>query len=87
MKNEPFKMRVNLPLWNYTDIIENYYYKLPSKYNGEMKHELGIFRKYMRLKYLSEEGNSTADQRAKRELYHQLGGKKYSQKKNKIIPK
>ena len=85
MKNEPFKMRVNLPLWNYTDIIENYYYKLPSKYNGEMKHELGIFRKYMRLKYLSEEGNTTADQRAKRELYHQLGGKKYSQKKNIYI--
>lgn len=85
LKNEPFMIKKNLPNWNYTDIIKNYYEKLPEKYHGEMSHELWGFRKYMRLKYLSEEGNNPFDQKAKMELYHVLGGKKYSQLKNIYI--
>ena len=81
-KNEPFKMRRNLPHWNYTDIIENYFGKLPHKYKGEVNHELRLFRGYMKLKTISEDGNTLADQMAKQELYHRLGGKVYSRLKN-----
>ena len=49
---------------NYTDFITNYFDKLPLKYNGEKNHELGIFRKYLKLKALSVNKNSTEDQKA-----------------------
>ena len=84
-KNEPFKIRRNLPHWNYTDIIENYFGKLPHKYKGEVNHELRLFRGYMKLKTISEDANTLADQMAKQELYHRLGGKVYSRLKNIII--
>ena len=70
---------------NYTDIITNYFDKLPKKYQGEKNHELWIFRKYMRLKTLSGNKSSVQDQKAKMELYHSLGGKKYSRRKNIYI--
>ena len=75
----------NLNLWNYSDVLLNYFSKLPKKYQGEINHELWLYRKYMRLKNISKEGNSDSDQRAKMELYHNLGGKKYSQLKNIYI--
>jgi len=63
---------------NYTDFITNYFDKLPLKYNGEKNHELGIFRKYLKLKALSVKKNSTEDQKAIDKWYRSLGGKKYS---------
>ena len=70
---------------NYTDIINNYFNNLPLKYKGEKDHELWHFRKYMKLKTLSGNKSSTEDQKAIKELYHSLGGKKYSQIKNIYI--
>ena len=70
---------------NYTDIINNYFNNLPLKYNSAKAHELWLFRKYMKLKTLSGNKSSTEDQKAIKELYHSLGGKKYSQIKNIYI--
>ena len=44
IKNEPFKMRKKLPDYNFTDIIENYFMKLPKKFRGERDHELRLFK-------------------------------------------
>ena len=85
MKNEPFKMRKKLPDYNFTDIIENYFMKLPEKFHGERDHELRIFRGYMKKYTLSEDGNSIADQRAKMTLYKRLGGERFSKLKNIFI--
>ena len=84
-KNEPFKMRKKLPDYNFTDIIENYFMKLPEKFHGERDHELRIFRGYMKKYTLSEDGNSIADQRAKMTLYKRLGGEHFSKLKNIFI--
>ena len=84
-KNEPFKMRKKLPDYNFTDIIENYFMKLPEKFHGERDHELRIFRGYMKKYTLSEDGNSIADQRAKMTLYKRLGGERFSKLKNIFI--
>jgi hypothetical protein len=70
---------------NYTDVITNYFGKLPKKFQSAINHELWLYRKYMRLKTLSPNKSSSSDQRAKIELYHSLGGKKYTKRKNIYI--
>ena len=84
-KNEPFKIMLNLPRWNYTDLIKNYFDKIPNKYRGEKSHELYILKGYFRLKSLSEDGNSLCDNKTKMELYNKFGGIKYSKQKNIYI--
>ena len=84
-KNEPFKMRKKLPDYNFTDIIENYFMKLPKKFRGERDHELRLFKGYMKKYTLSEDGNTIADQRAKNKLYRALGGEHFSKLKNIYI--
>ena len=84
-KNEPFKMRKKLPDYNFTEIIKNYFMKLPKKFRGERDHELRLFKGYMKKYTLSEDGNTISDQIAKNKLYRALGGEHFSKLKNIYI--
>ena len=84
-KNEPFKMKQKLPHWNFTDIIVNYFGKLPKKYQGEINHELRLFKGYMKKITLSEDGNTIQDQNAKRELHRALGGEFFTRLKTIFV--
>lgn len=85
MRNEPFELNPFFPNWNRSNIVENYFSKIPRKYKTEVDHELYLIRRYMKLKKLSEDRNSPIDKEAKLKLYYKLGGTRYSQMKNIYI--
>ena len=85
MKNEPFEIMPFFPNWNRTNIVENYFSKIPKKFKPEVDHELYLIRLYMQLTKLSDDKSSPLDKEAKLKLYNKLGGTRYSQMKNIYI--